>query len=349
MNTNNTIETLADRIGGVYTKALVAGEREHNGYVLRSRWRIGRMLASSRSNLQCSREFGPRWWSRLSQALGQRLGPGFGDTNLRAMRSFYLAYKEEEIRDIFSWRHYKAFLSIGDPERRRSWERRVAREGIAAEALEQMLRGGGELAANRPVTLSRQNLDYYEATVREKEFGGLKYRGLDAGFRRFFAPPGLDLSGFAPGTVVRLTVESGAFCVEPVEREQPSYLYLARVQRVIDGDTLQAEMDFGGGSFQTVELRLRKVYMPELNMPRGHAAAEYVQERLHAGDLIAVRSYQADKYRRYVADVIYSEEAKDRYELLRNGRWLNEELRRWAVNGIETGSQLAIGGGRRAG
>lgn len=86
----------------------------------------------------------------------------------------------------------------------------------------------------------------------------------------------------------------------------PAYTYLARLVRVIDGDTYELELDFGKFTgvrvTATVTIRLAGVDTPERTEPGWTQAREFAADTLsHAGQ-ITVRTYKSS-FARTVADV----------------------------------------------
>jgi len=53
------------------------------------------------------------------------------------------------------------------------------------------------------------------------------------------------------------------------------YLYRARVERVIDGDTFEATLDLGFGIFSTQIFRVSNLDTPEIYKPRNEAEKEH--------------------------------------------------------------------------
>ncbi len=91
------------------------------------------------------------------------------------------------------------------------------------------------------------------------------------------------------------------------------YEYRARITRVIDGDTVEAEIDLGFHVTITVTLRLAGINAPETRgteRPRGLAAKRYLESQLDdlIGDTRALtvrtRKDVTEKYGRYLADLI---------------------------------------------
>lgn len=86
---------------------------------------------------------------------------------------------------------------------------------------------------------------------------------------------------------------------------EPSYVYRARITRIVDADTFEVDVDAGFRMFARLPLRLAHIDAPEKYTPAGKAAIAFVTELL--GQLPAetvVRTFKvADKYGRYLAEV----------------------------------------------
>ncbi len=90
------------------------------------------------------------------------------------------------------------------------------------------------------------------------------------------------------------------------------YEYLAKVVRVIDGDTIEVEIDLGFKIRQTTILRLSGINAPELRTPEGVAAKAWLVQRIE-GKSVAVQTFKdkKEKYGRYLALVEYHDEKYD--------------------------------------
>ncbi|MBX3435855.1 MAG: thermonuclease family protein [Pirellulales bacterium] len=94
------------------------------------------------------------------------------------------------------------------------------------------------------------------------------------------------------------------------------YEYRARISRVIDGDTVEAEIDLGFHVTFTATLRLTGINAPEtrgIERPEGLAATRFLESLLDdlAGDsrTLTVRTQKdvTEKYGRYLAELIAGE------------------------------------------
>jgi micrococcal nuclease len=91
------------------------------------------------------------------------------------------------------------------------------------------------------------------------------------------------------------------------------YEYRARIVRVIDGDTVEAELDLGFRVSLRAVLRLVGINAPEVHgpdRPRGLAATKHLRELLlqhtPADDVVTVRTQKdvTEKYGRYLAVIL---------------------------------------------
>lgn len=99
---------------------------------------------------------------------------------------------------------------------------------------------------------------------------------------------------------------------------EPSFTYRSELVRVVDGDTIRANIDLGMGIWaHNVQLRLLGVNTPEIvgaNRTAGLEAKDWLARRLPDTFLIQTTKDKSDKYGRYLA-VIWDQ-----------GKNINDEL-----------------------
>lgn len=92
------------------------------------------------------------------------------------------------------------------------------------------------------------------------------------------------------------------------------YVYRAKLERVIDGDTLEITIDLGFNIFRRIKIRLKDIDTPEIFRPscekekeHGQAAKDFVEEFLtgtkYPGELIVKTVRDVSIYGRYEAIV----------------------------------------------
>lgn len=84
---------------------------------------------------------------------------------------------------------------------------------------------------------------------------------------------------------------------------RPEYTYAATVVRVIDGDTLYANVDLGFRMTIQITVRLLGINTPELNTDEGKRARDYM--RMLEGQKIVLKTHKdpKDKYGRWLGEI----------------------------------------------
>ena len=81
------------------------------------------------------------------------------------------------------------------------------------------------------------------------------------------------------------------------------FTYNAFVTNVVDGDTIDVEIDLGFDIWHHVRLRLAGIDTPETSTQAGKDARVYAKKHLEKRAVV-ITTYKPDKYGRYLADVI---------------------------------------------
>ena len=83
--------------------------------------------------------------------------------------------------------------------------------------------------------------------------------------------------------------------------------YAATVIRVIDGDTIEADLDLGFRIHLHTYIRLAGLNAPELRMPNGAASRDHLVSLLIAPILVKTRlGHEFEKYGRVLGDIVAS-------------------------------------------
>lgn len=86
----------------------------------------------------------------------------------------------------------------------------------------------------------------------------------------------------------------------------PSFTYAAKVERVVDADTIDVALDLGMRVHLRTRLRVAHIDAPELSTPEGKAARTFVVDLLPVGAPVVVATRKPDKYGRALADVAFA-------------------------------------------
>ena len=81
------------------------------------------------------------------------------------------------------------------------------------------------------------------------------------------------------------------------------YEYGIRLLRVVDADTIRADIDMGFRAWlHDATLRLLRINAPEMNTQEGKDAAVWLAQYLMGGKLIAT-TYKGDSFGRWLAEI----------------------------------------------
>ena len=88
------------------------------------------------------------------------------------------------------------------------------------------------------------------------------------------------------------------------------YNYRAIIVGIVDGDTVDAKIDFGFGLTQKHRLRLARVNAPEIKSPDEAVRAKAIDARNWlisklADQAVTVTIHKSDIYGRYIAEIMY--------------------------------------------
>ncbi len=109
--------------------------------------------------------------------------------------------------------------------------------------------------------------------------------------------------------------------------DEATYIYRAKVDKVIDGDTLLLQIDLGFQVWKEQRVRLAGLDAPAKDKKGGHEALDYVRTQMAKAQTVMVKTHRIDIYGRYLGHMFYSLEAHaDRAEVFSKGRYLNQEL-----------------------
>ncbi len=131
MNTPNNITPndkqytdLLAQVGNLLQHARTQVAQQVNTVLVNTYWQIGQYIVEYEQNGQEKSVYGSKLIDKLSADLTAQFGKGFGRSNLRYMRKFYLAFPNsrdgvpqigETVSHQLSWGHYYEILKADDP------------------------------------------------------------------------------------------------------------------------------------------------------------------------------------------------------------------------------------------
>lgn len=111
-------------------------------------------------------------------------------------------------------------------------------------------------------------------------------------------------------------------------KESGLYAYKATVEKIVDADTVDFNVDLGFNIYSKIRVRLLGVNAPERGTTAGKAATDWLTGYLPAGHQVTIDVFKSrEKYGRWLAHISY------------NGTNVNEEL-------IKNGHAIRYDGGK---
>ena len=111
-----------------------------NTAMVQAYWLIGKRIVMQEQNGNGRAEYGKQIIEKLSDALTKEFGKGFGTTNLKYIRLFYVMFPiGHALRDELSWTHYRLLLRVEDEKARTFYLNEAAENGWSSRQLERQI------------------------------------------------------------------------------------------------------------------------------------------------------------------------------------------------------------------
>ena len=251
---------------------------------------------------------------------------------LYEMLQVYRAFPKVRSIALLTWTHYLRLLKAPDAERQHYFQRAVD-EGLSVRQLEAAMATGVLVEASakrgksgertRRFQTRRGQLHTYRI-VESQRLDGAVELALDLGFslRRQVVLKGIEHPQADRVVEARRRGKGYVFFRVDLPRAR-LFTFAAAIKRVVDGDTLLAEVDCGFSCRMEQRLRLRGIDAPELKTVEGRRARAFLQSELARVDFVVVKTFRPDKYDRYLADVFYLPGEKDAGKVAAEGICIN--------------------------
>ena len=123
--------------------------RVANFAMVETYWRVGHLIVEDEQQGRRKAEYGKAVLADLARRLTSEYGSGYDESNLRNMRSFYLAFPiRDALRHELNWTHYRHLMRVADPVAREwymneciasSWGTRDLERQIDTQSYERLL------------------------------------------------------------------------------------------------------------------------------------------------------------------------------------------------------------------
>jgi len=303
-------------------------------------WLIGEQIVKVEQDGKIRAEYGSHLLENLARDLSFKYKNGFSETNLRAMRRFYLTHPIRHPGAELTWSHHKLLLSIKDLEKRRyyerlahekNWSKRELRKALHDNKieLEAVMSDSEKKNKKKKIKIlpeKRGRLFHYRlVTLDLNPEGNLLV--VDCGFKILRRVLTDRIYLYSKNEIIESVREKDDWKIQKVfANNDVLYAYKAYPERVIDGDTLVVNIDCGFATWVNQRLRLKGVDCSEIDTKKGAKAKKYLENILKTVDFLIIRTSKSDKYDRYLADIFYLPGEDNPAVVAEKGRFLNQEL-----------------------
>jgi len=289
-------------------------------------WQIGKIIETSLPKNQ-KEKYGKELIKKLERDIL------IGATVLYKMQGLYRTYPKLPKDDArLNWSHYRVLSGIKKADERKvledltkenSWKVAELQEEVSKrKILPTKESKSAKKNAAQKIQPTRGRLFTYKIV----EIAGSDKKLFDCGFKVFREgkerlPLGAEIV-MVSGKKEKYSISKSTVTPQQV------YTYKAYLKRVVDGDTLHANIDLGFGIFHEEILRLAKINCAESKSAEGQKAKAAVEKIFSEVPFFIVKSIKTDIFNRYVADIFLPKNKKetDLQKVADGGIYLNQLL-----------------------
>ena len=260
---------------------------------------------------------------------------------LYKMLSFYQSYPKLPKDDKkLNWSHYRILSGVKtaqernyleDLTRENNWDADTLQAEVKQSKISQIRAKALAVDRVEPKKIYPKRGQLFCYNLKQLEGSDKIY--LDCGFNVFReveeALPAALLKQLKSGDqVVQSSKKNGEYSFAKTEDNSARKLnaYQARLERVVDGDTLHVAIDLGFKFVHREILRLRGINAPEMSTEAGKKSAVALKYILKDVKFLILKTTATDIYGRYVVDVFFAEGEEDSQKVAESGIYLNQLL-----------------------
>ena len=305
-------ETIRNEIEAGKERAYLAMEQEKR----LTYWSVGKHIKEHLLQNEGREEYGTYVIAQLAQELN------LSRNILYESVLFYEQYPEiVNLNSQFTWSHIRVLTHVSEKRTREAFEKKVISEKLSVAQLKKLVKSTKKKYKKDQIpTLKVERGQPYTYRLKKLQ----KENMIDLGFRFYMKNPFAEAE---KESLIKTEKIEQSYRFVPAGKEVvPYYTYKAYVIEVIDGDTLWVNIDLGFDMWSNQKIRLKGINTRELTNKEGQNAKEYMEAKLKGCKFIAIKTYWRDKFTRYLADIFYKKRETDLYNIIENGKHLNQEL-----------------------
>lgn len=256
---------------------------------------------------------------------------------LYKMRSFYQTYPKLPKDDPkLNWSHYRILSGIKERNERQALEDLTRKNSWSAEKLQKKASFGksytdSELVSLKSPSAANAAPPSFAKRVQATRGKLFTYKIIDViGSDKKFFDCGFGIFREVKEKLPRLAtvvLVTESKIIKSAATPQQVYTFKAYLKRIVDGDTLHANIDLGFGIFHEEIIRLAKINTAESKTDEGKTATDELKKILDEVPFFILKSIKTDIYNRYVADIFLPEKGETNLQKIADkGVYLNQLL-----------------------
>jgi len=226
-------------------------------------------------------------------------------------KSYPIVGDRRQLQLNLPWAHYRKLMTLASDELRYEMTAQAEKNEWTFEKIQTQVRVAAKKSRReKPPRLPLVCLGpffIYKIIPSVSLHAASKELLLDLGFKHRLEMSLFPGARFKEGTIVSASENSFALARAEAANDDSRYTYKARVEKLVDGDTLKIDFFLGLGSRKGETIRLNHIDCPEINTPAGKAAKRFVASQLADCEFITVKSVRTrkEKWGRYLGDVFF--------------------------------------------
>lgn len=287
-------------------------------------WQIGKEIGEHLQK-NSRADYGKKLFSELEK------DTKIAQSILYQMRNFYKSYPTLPLNENdLSWSHYRSLAAIENNENRKILEDLTVKNKLSAGDLQREISELKKAEKNKLKKPRRKNNSSEGVKLKVTRGQLFTYKinapsEIDLGFNIFVEVK----NNFKSGEIISTKkVGEKISLKKSAVKSKQLHTYKAKLERVVDGDTLHVKLDLGFEVKHREILRLTQINAPEFKTAAGKKSSDALKKILKNVKFLIVKTNKTDIYGRYLADVFFDESGKEKdlQKVAERGTYLSQLL-----------------------
>ena len=335
----NNYTSLIRQVKQVLKYGLVAAQKAVEYQRVKTYWTIGRTITDAVEASNGALAINEELYVRISKDVRTSLKLNLSRNTIQRAIQFSHEYPTFPENTPLSFTHYLALMRVDDPKERARLEKEARQKDLTTPALKRKVNAINldvlDLIKTEAGDLTVEHGEPYVYVTRTfKDLSGEADMAVDCGFKIHVPLKGSIITTDArfnrtKSRYVSVRKTNDKYHVTLATRKRHCvHTYVARVTRVVDGDTLDAMIDVGFGIRVEERFRLKGIDAPEIHTALGQKAKRFLTRYLKKAPIVIVRTLKEGMYGRWLGDLFALPGTTDPHTIAKEGEYINALMMR---------------------